>query len=532
MRKRIFTTSFTHNLQVTMKKSVLHFLLGLLPLCGYSQLNMSSSLLANYSSEEEPIKELIALLEKDYTYKVQANDTENARLYQLDKKDVPVYSTSVVAERMYNIRSIVPLTYNSYVQRYIDVYTLEKREQVQKMLGLTAIYFPLIEEELDRRQMPMELKYLTVVESALNAHARSRVGATGLWQFMLGTGQEYGLRVDSYIDERKDPYKSTRAALSYLQKSYNMFGDWLLALASYNCGPNNVKKAIARAGGVNDYWAIRDYLPAETRGYVPAFIAVVYAFNYAQEHNLYPIKADFSLNQDSIHIKGMDISLYNIAEMSGASYDELRNLNPEIKMGVIPYSSYESYIVRVPHSVATYFATYSSAIYEKYSRKIYSSYSAGYTVTEYPSSSVPAYLSTPVVSTAYTSPAPATNPSTNTSNENLSYTENGNLVGDVEIGASFLPEKTSTTATTTRGTPSKTPPIPIAKTSTASSTKTAAKPTSPATKPKAKETYHTVKSGDTLWEIAQKYGVTVQDLRKINGNAVQMLTPGEKLKVK
>ncbi len=527
-----------------MKKQVLHLLLGLLPLTSFAQLNMSYSLVSNYTSEEEPIKELIALFEKDYSYKIRANDQITAPMYHLSEKDVPVYTTAVVSERLQNIRSLVPLTYNSYVQRYIDVYTLEKRDQVQKMMGLTDVYFPLIEEELDRMQMPMELKYLTIVESALNPHARSRAGATGLWQFMLATGQEYGLRVDSYIDERKDPYKSTKAAMAYLKKYHGVFGDWLLALASYNCGPNNVKKAIARAGGVNDYWAIRDYLPAETRGYVPAFIAVVYAFHYAQEHNLYPIKADFTLKQDSVHVKGLDISLYNIAEMTGTSYDELRNLNPEIKMGIVPYSSYESYVLRVPHSVATYFATYSYAINEKYGRKMYASYyPAGYTVTEYPTSTTTtttttAYLSTPVSSTPYnariitseaSTPVPA-------QNENTSYTENGNLVGEVAIGASFLAE--NATPTNARGVPSKTPAI----------AKTTAKPAAPVTKPastttktpapaakpatKAKEVVHTVKSGDTLWEISKKYGVTVQDLRKLNGAAASMLTPGEKLKVK
>lgn len=520
-----------------MKKRVLHLLLGLLPMASFAQLNMSYSLVSNYTSEEEPIKELIALFEKDYSYKIRANDEVNTPMYNLSVKDVPVYTTAVVSERMQNIRSLVPLTYNSYVQRYIDVYTLEKRDQVQKMMGLTDVYFPLIEEELDRMQMPMELKYLTIVESALNPHARSRAGATGLWQFMLGTGQEYGLRVDSYIDERKDPYKSTKAAMSYLKKSYALFGDWLLALASYNCGPNNVKKAIARAGGVNDYWAIRDYLPAETRGYVPAFIAVVYAFHYAQEHNLYPIKADFSLKQDSVHVKGLDISLYNIAEMTGASYDELRNLNPEIKMGIVPYSSYESYVLRVPHSVATYFATYSYAIAEKYGRKMYASYyPEGYTVTEYPASTTTAYLATPVSATPYNAQVITSETTTqtsvqneNTRNESTSYTENGNLVGEVAIGASFLPE--NTTPTNARGVASKTPAI----------AKTTTKPATPVTKPatttaktptKAKETLHTVKSGDTLWEIAKKYGVTVQDLRKLNGAAASMLTPGEKLKVK
>ena len=157
-----------------------------------------------------------------------------------------------------------------------------------------------LEEELDRRSMPLEIKYLAVVESALNPHARSRVGATGLWQFMLYTGRQYGLVVNSYVDERKNPFKATHAAMDYLQDAYTEFGDWQLAIASYNCGRGNVRKAIARSGGKRNFWDIRRYLPRETRGYVPALIAATYIFTHAADYNIYPTHADFSHDVDTV----------------------------------------------------------------------------------------------------------------------------------------------------------------------------------------------------------------------------------------
>lgn len=265
-----------------------------------AQVNTSSKLLSdpdsaivattkgsNFSDFESEVKPIDAQLQgfvKNYKYPRPTTRSYDTLLHNTEKhtpKEIPTYKPTTIGRRLYELPTTIPMDYNSYVKRYIDVYTKQRRDQTAKMLGLTRVYFPIFEEHLDRMEMPIELKYLPVVESALNPHARSRVGATGLWQFMLSTGRLYGLNVNSYVDERKDPYKSTEAALRYLKRSYEEFGDWLLAIASYNCGPGNVRKAIRRSGGKRTFWEIRPYLPRETRGYVPAFIAVNYAFNYA-----------------------------------------------------------------------------------------------------------------------------------------------------------------------------------------------------------------------------------------------------------
>lgn len=318
--------------------------------------------------EEDPIEELLDSMMVQYEYDVSATsvyDTLLLNTQNFRSNAIPTYSEAVIKNRLNEIPSIVSLDHNKYVQGYINMYTQRRRDLVSKMLGLEKVYFPIFEQELDRMGMPMELKYLAIVESALNPHARSRVGATGLWQFMYGTAKQYGLKVNSFVDERKDPYKSTVAAVKYLKNAHDMFGDWLLAIASYNCGPGNVRKAIARSGGKRNFWAIRPYLPRETSGYVPAFISAVYTFQYASEHNIYPVYVDFSLNQDTLHISHMDISLKEIADMTGASLTELRNMNPELKLQRVPYTN-EPYVLRVPKKVAIYFAENQDRITQTY----------------------------------------------------------------------------------------------------------------------------------------------------------------------
>jgi len=207
-----------------------------------------------------------------------------------DSTFVPTFEDSIYRKRIAFLDASTPLEldYNPVVRRYIDLYTVRKREQVSRMLGLAQYYFPMFEEVLDKYDMPLELKYLAVVESALNPNAKSRVGATGLWQFMYTTGKIMGLNANSYVDERSDPYRSTIAACEYMTRLYKTFGDWNLVLAAYNSGPGTVNKAIRRSGGKRSYWELRAYLPRETAGYVPAFIAATYTMKYAKEHNLYP----------------------------------------------------------------------------------------------------------------------------------------------------------------------------------------------------------------------------------------------------
>lgn len=259
-----------------------------------------------------------------------------AERFGFDTTDIPTYSDSEIIERMRYIPAEIKLAYNSYVKAYIDLYAYKRREQVQQMLGLSELYFPIFEAELDRRGMPMELKYLPIVESALNPHAVSRVGATGLWQIMYSTGKWLGLDIHSYIDERRDPYRSTTAALDYLQKMYAVYGDWLTVIAAYNCGPGNVNKAIRRSGGKTDFWSIRDFLPRETRGYVPAFIGALYVFHHIEDYKLRPIPANFSFNTTDTVMIYEKVLLDRIASVINVDVNEINYLNPSLKKREIP----------------------------------------------------------------------------------------------------------------------------------------------------------------------------------------------------
>jgi len=253
-----------------------------------------------------------------------------------DDRSVPVYSEDVYKARMARMSSPIPMVYNDQVRSYIDLYAYKKRGYTSRVLGLSELYFPLFEEALDKEGLPLEFKYLAIVESALNPVAVSRVGATGLWQFMYNTGKMYNLTINSYIDERRDPIKSTYAACKYFKDMYAIYGDWLLVIASYNCGPGNVNKAIRRAGGKKDFWEISKYLPAETRGYVPAFIAVTYVMNHSSEHNIFAVEPAFNYFEVDTLAIDKQISLKKIAETINLPHDVISYLNPVYKSGVIP----------------------------------------------------------------------------------------------------------------------------------------------------------------------------------------------------
>lgn len=247
-----------------------------------------------------------------------------------------VFHDSVYIKRLYNLPSEMELSFNSVVKNYIEMYAVRKRDQVSYMLALGDYYFPIFEQALDRHGLPLELKYLPVIESALNPVAVSRVGATGLWQFMLRTGKGYGLEVNSLVDERRDPYKSTDAAVRYLKDLYAIYGDWNLVIAAYNCGPGNVNKAIARSGGKRDYWEIYYRLPRETRGYVPAFIAANYIMNYYADHNICPAhSSSLTVALDTVQVNER-IHLEQIAGVLDISLGELQRLNPQFKKNIIP----------------------------------------------------------------------------------------------------------------------------------------------------------------------------------------------------
>lgn len=262
-----------------------------------------------------------------------------------------------------NDRTPFHIEYNPILESVIKRFLKNRKNSLERLMGLSEYYFPHFEKELDAHNMPLEIKYLAIVESALNPRAKSRVGATGLWQFMYATGKEHGLDVSSYVDERSDLDKSTKAACEYLTRVYKIFGDWDLALASYNSGPGNVSKAIRRSGGNKNYWNIRSFLPRETAGYVPIFQATMYVFEYAKEHNLRAeIPEHHYFEVDTIRVK-KKLALKHVSELLDIEMDDLQFMNPSYKMDIIPVVEGEDYLLRLPKTHIGKFITHENDIY-------------------------------------------------------------------------------------------------------------------------------------------------------------------------
>lgn len=277
-------------------------------------------------------------------------DAGELNTYGFEQGEIPVYSDSVIALRLSLLETEIPLEYNAQVRTYIDLYANRRRALISKVLTTSQFYFPIFEEVFDRENVPMEFKYLAVIESALNQKAISPVGAAGLWQFMPATGRIYGLRTDAYLDDRKDIIKSTEAAVKYFKDSYAIYKDWLLVIASYNCGAGNVNKAIRRSGGKRNIWEIMPYLPKETRGYVPAFIAATYVMNYASEHNIYPKQNEMYMHLDTVMVDN-HFSIQKLALAINTTPEEIRALNPSLKKGVIPFST-KGVVLTLPYHQA------------------------------------------------------------------------------------------------------------------------------------------------------------------------------------
>ncbi len=292
-------------------------------------------------------------------------DTSTLNIFGYQRNEVPIFSDSVYQAHIANLNRETPmeLTFNKHVKTFIELYAIKKRGLTSRMLGLSHVYFPMFEELLDRYNIPLELKYLAVIESALNPTAGSHMGAKGLWQFMYGTGKVYDLKVTSLVDDRFDPYKSTEAACQHLLDLYNIYDDWLLVLAAYNSGAGNVNRAIRRAGGVKNYWGIWPFLPRETRGYVPAFIAVNYVMNYASHHNLYPVDPGIMMHgTDTVSVKEL-LSFEQLNEMLDIPLEDLKFFNPQFKKGIIPATSENPYIIRIPSEFVGPYLNNETALY-------------------------------------------------------------------------------------------------------------------------------------------------------------------------
>lgn len=423
------------------------------------------------------------------------NSVANQDFGEVDYNELP---TEVLKQRLKELDARTPFNveYNSSLESVIKHYLKNRRGSLERLMGLSDYYFPMFEEELDRHNLPLELKYLAVVESALNPNAKSRVGATGLWQFMFATGKMFGLNVSSYVDQRSDPLLATEAACKYLKSLNSSFDDWDLALAAYNSGPGNVSKAIRRSGGKTDYWELRNYLPRETAGYVPAFLATMYIFEYAKEHGFNKQSSRIPyVATDTIKVK-QQITLDQVAKITNLDKEELEFLNPHYKLGIIPVISGEDYVLRLPITAIGAFVNNEDAIYSFVKEE-----------QEESKESVPELYEQPSKIRYKVKSGDFLGRIAERYGVGVSQIKswNGMRGSDVKVGQSLIiyPRK-------------NTGDIAINSSSSGNS---------------SDKTY-TVRSGDSLWSISQKFpGVSVQNIKKWNGISGSNLKPGTKLKI-
>ncbi|HAF27513.1 MAG TPA: lytic transglycosylase [Bacteroidales bacterium] len=442
---------------------------------------------------------------------------------------IPEFSDSVYIERLQNIPSIIDLSYNKIVRNYIHVYTKQRRENVGAMIGVSDYYFPKIEEIFESYGIPTELKYLAIIESALNPRAVSRVGATGMWQFMYGTARMYDLTVNSYVDDRRDPIKSAHAAALFIKDLYSMFNDWTLVIAAYNCGPGNVNKAIRRSGGKRDFWQIYYRLPRETRGYVPAYIAATYTFNYYKEHGISPIYPEIPIATDTIMISD-NLHLQQISEVLNIPLNALRDLNPQYKQDIIPGKG-TSLSLTIPFDYTGKFIDLKDSILA-YKDSIF--FNADNTIKN------PQH--------SYYIPQAPTNRDkliyTVKSGDNLGFISEwynvrlsdlrywNNISGNmIRVGQKlniYVPQGTASKYADINTLSFDAKQRRIGKNTTAASSEV--KPTQVG----GEYIYYKVRSGDTLWEIAKQYpGITETDIMKLNNmTSGKSLKAGQLIKIK
>ena len=357
--------------------------------------------------------------------------------------DNPTFSDSTYIDCLSRMPTLMEMPYNEIVRKFIDMYTGRLRNQVAFMLSACNFYMPIFEEALDAYDLPLELRYLPIIESALNPSAVSRAGAVGLWQFMIGTAKIYGLESNSLVDERRDPIKATWAAARYLKEMYDIYKDWNLVIAAYNCGPGTINKAIRRAGGKTDYWEIYNYLPKETRGYVPAFIAANYVMTYYCKHNICPLDTNIPDATDTLQIT-RNLHFQQIADICGTDIEQIKSLNPQFKKSIIPGES-KPQTLRLPLADISTFIDRQDTIYTHRSNELF---------------------------------------------------KNRRTVTPTDPSARRKGSKTTV-----------------------------------ATKGNGEPIYYKIRSGDTLGSIAQKYGVSVNQLKSWNGLSSTRISAGKSLKI-
>ena len=463
--------------------------------------------------EESTVMEMLDMVSSyGMTKDVYLDIDKNAwNKYGFKEDDVPVYEDSVYMQRIQALayETTIPLTFNSHVKSFIELYANRRRQQSSRMLGLSYVYFPMFEEYLAKYNLPLELKYLAMVESALNPIAGSKAGAKGLWQFMRGTGSEYGLKVSSLVDERYYPEKETDAACRYLKSLYARYEDWFLVLAAYNSGPGTVNRAIIRAGGVKNYWAIWPYLPAETRGYVPAFIAVTYVMNYAPEHNLYPMNPGLLMHGTDTVLVRDRVAFDQINECIGVPMVDLEFFNPQFTKRVIPGTKESPYALRMPTKYTLRFTQLEDSIYSYVSRSEKAREIIEEKVEEVSDSFVHVVKK----------------------GESLGSVARKYHVTVAKIKKwNHLKRETLHVGQRLTIYRSGSPMAQVNNKTTKSSAKSA-KNNNKATKSASTKT-HTVKKGETLSSISRKYGCTVNDLKKWNNLKSNSVKVGQKLKIK
>ncbi|MCM5662319.1 lytic transglycosylase domain-containing protein [Galbibacter mesophilus] len=423
-------------------------------------------------------------------------DISNLSFEPVDYVDLP---TDTLKARLAKLNQKTPfnVAYNPSLESVIKMFLKNKRAFLTRVMARSKFYFPLFEQTMDNYDIPLEMKYLAVIESALNPKARSRVGATGIWQFMYPTGKMYGLDVSSYVDERSDPIKSTEAACKYLGKLYEIFGDWDLALAAYNSGPGNVSKAIRRSGGSNNYWNLRPYLPRETAGYVPAFLATMYIMEYAEEHGFESFasnEAGYYFETDTVQIKKL-ISFDQISEYLEIDREEVQFFNPSYKLDIIPFIDDENYSLRLPMEAIGRFVANEDSIYARVAKE-----------HEKKEKTLPELVETSAQIRYRVKSGDVLGTIAEKHGVRVSEIKrwNGLRNNNIRIGQRLTIFPTKPVATSTKKTSS-------------SSNNSASKE-------------YIVRSGDSLWSIAKKFpGISVQNIQEWNDISGSKLTPGTKL---